>query len=198
MRQRPAGRPRGRRIGAASALLGGGLLVGGAALLTAVLVAPQHVELAYGEMKTVVTGAADGVREEVLDELPTVHLGATGGVAELDRCDGTFTEMTSYEHDDVPAVWAAHNNCSGDVLLPWEEGQKIRVEGSDEVYRVVDIRDTPKTWATIDDIVGLDGSLALQTCFYGEDRMKFVGLEPVDESTTDPAPRVAADPAATD
>jgi hypothetical protein len=77
-------------------------------------------------------------------------------------------------------VWAAHNNCGGDVLLPWEEGQRIQFEGDDQVYEVVDIRYTPKIWASTSDLVGLGGELALQSCFYGEDRMKFIGLDPVE------------------
>ncbi|WP_454860953.1 hypothetical protein [Promicromonospora soli] len=87
--------------------------------------------------------------------------------------------MKSYAHDDVPPVWAAHNSCDGDAILPWETGQNIRIEGSDQVYEIVDIRYTPKIWATTHDLVGLDGDLTLQTCFYGEDRMKFIGLRSV-------------------
>lgn len=45
-----------------------------------------------------------------------------------------------------------------------------------------DVRNTPKVWPTIDDLVGIEGSFALQTCYYGEDRMKFIGLEPVDQN----------------
>lgn len=172
-------RPRRRRI-RVSTVIGITLLGVGGALAAGVLFAPQAVERAYGEAKSTVSGAVDTIREETLDELPSVNLGATGGMSELDRCDGTFTEMSSYEHGDVPPVWAAHNNCAGDVLLPWESGQRIQLDGDDQVCEVVDIVYTPKTWATVDDIVGLDGELALQTCFYGEDRMKFIGLEPVE------------------
>ena len=82
----------------------------------------------------------------------------------------------------MPETAAAHNNCGGDVLLPWDEGQQIQIEGRDEVYEVIDIRYTSKIWASTDDLVGLQGDLALQTCFYGEDRMKFVGLEVVDDA----------------
>lgn len=185
MRRSTTRRTHGRAVGLITLVLGGALLLGGGALLSAVLLAPQEVERAYGAVKTAVTGTVDSVRQDVGGEVPTVRLGATGGLAELDRCDGTFTEMASYEHDDVPEVWAAHNNCFGDVLLPWQEGQTLRVEGDDQLYRVVDIRNTPKTWATIDDLVGLEGSIALQTCFYGEDRMKFVGLEPVSDPGAD-------------
>lgn len=174
------GRPPRRRRGGLSAVAGVLLLAAGGAVMVCLLAAPQTVEYTYGTVKTALTDSISTAREEVFGDLPTVTLGATGGVPELDGCDGTFTEMSSYEHEGVPPVWAAHNNCHGDVLLPWETGQRVQVEGSDQVYEVVDIRHTPKTWATIDDLVGLGGSFALQTCFYGEDRMKFVGLEPVE------------------
>lgn len=161
--------------GAVLLVLGGGIAVGA-------LFAPQSIERAYGETKTTLSGIVDDVREEAFDTFPSIRLGASGDVAELDRCDGTFTEMVSYEHEDVPPVWAAHNNCSGDVLLAWEPGQRIRIAGDDQVYEVVDVRNTPKVWATIDDLVGIEGSFALQTCYYGEDRMKFIGLDPVDQN----------------
>lgn len=156
------------------------MLATGFAALASAIVAPQSVEYTYGTVKTVLSGSIDAARENVLGDLPTVSLGVTGGVQELDGCDGTFTEMSSYAREGVPPVWAAHNNCDGDVLLPWEVGQRVRVDGSEQVYEVVDIRHAPKTGATTDDLMGLDGSFALQTCFYGENRMKFVGLEPVE------------------
>ncbi|MET3768627.1 hypothetical protein ABIB15_001309 [Marisediminicola sp. UYEF4] len=156
-----------------------GLFIAAGALLIGALTAPQTVEHAYGAAKTSITGAVDEVREVTFGVLPTVQLGSTGGMPSLDQCDGTFTEMASYEREGVPPVWAAHNNCLGDVLLPWESGQHIRLEGNGQVYEVIDIRHTDKTWATTEDLIGLGGSLALQTCLYGEDRIKFVGLEPV-------------------
>lgn len=171
-------RSRGRALGRVRMLLGVVLLIAGGVIVFGSFKAPETVDRAYGEAKTVIQDHTNQVREEVLGELPTVKLGATGGMKQLDRCDGTFTEMRSYEHDKVPPVWAAHNNCSGDVILPWELGQRIRLDGSDRVYVVVDVRNTGKTWATIDDLVGLGGEFALQTCYYGEDRMKFIGISP--------------------
>lgn len=168
-----------RRRDIAGLAVAGVLIAAGGALLIGTLSAPQTVEHAYGTVKTSITGTVDEVREETFGVLPTVRLGATGGVPALDACDGSFTEMASYKREGVPPVWAAHNNCLGDVLLPWETGQHIRLEGSGQVYEVIDIRHTGKTWATTEDLIGLGGSLALQTCFYGEDSMKFVGLEPV-------------------
>ncbi len=148
-------------------------------MVAAALLAPQAVEKTYGDVKTAVIQQVDQVRQDVFSELPSVALGVRGGIAELDRCDGTFTEMLSYERDGVPPVWAAHNNCGGDVTLGWETGQHIRIVGDEQVYEVIDIRYTSKIWSSTDDLVGLGGDLALQTCFYGEDRMKFVGLAPL-------------------
>jgi hypothetical protein len=159
--------------------LGVVLLLAGAGILAMYFLAPQQTERVYGDLKTSVIQGVDDVRADVFDELPVVRLGATGGIPELDRCDGTFTEMASYEREGVPPVWAAHNNCGGDVALPWEIGQEIRIEGRDEVYEIVDIRETSKIWSSTSDLVGLGGDLALQTCYYGEDRMKFLGLAPV-------------------
>lgn len=167
-------RRRGWRMGATA--LGFAALIGGSSILAGLIFVPEQVEYTYGTVKTAVTKTMADMREEAFGDLPTVTLGQSGDVEELDNCDGTFTEMTSYEGSDAPPVWAAHNGCQGDVLLPWEVGQQIQVEGSDEVYEVVDIRHTPQVWATFDDIKGLGGDFALQTCFYGEDKMKFVGL----------------------
>ena len=174
---------RRRRRGAWNTVLtvfGVALLVGGLALGAGTLFAPQTVEQAYGAVKVGVADRVQQVQQEVFEELPTVKLGVSGGQTELDWCDGTFTEMLSYEREGVPPVWAAHNNRGGDVILPWEVGQRIRIDGSDQVYEIVDITYTSKIWSSTADLVGLGGEFALQSCFYGEDRMKFIGLEPVD------------------
>lgn len=109
-----------RRRGALGATVGAVLIAAGGVVIVGLIAAPEEVEYVYGTVKTTVTGSLDAAREDVFGDLPTVDLGATGGVAELDGCDGTFTEMSSYEREGVPPVWAAHNNCQGDVLLPWE------------------------------------------------------------------------------
>ncbi|WP_157749875.1 hypothetical protein [Microbacterium sp. TPU 3598] len=117
-----------------------------------------------------------------------VTLGVVGGQAELDRCDGTFTHTDLYGTTQPP-VWAAHNNCGGDVILPWEIGQEIAVtiNGVSTTYRVVETRDTPKKGATTADLAGIGGELLLQTCYYGENRMKFLALDPVPATATTPA-----------
>lgn len=110
-------------------------LLGGGGILVGLALAPEQLAHAYGMVKTAATKAVSDLREETFGELPTVTLGQTGDVEELDNCDGTFTEMTSYEGSDAPPVWAAHNGCQGDVLLPWELGQHIQVEGATRCTR---------------------------------------------------------------
>lgn len=136
------------------------------------------VEKAYGNTQSVVAK----IQVETLGITPTLTLGASGGVSELDRCDGTFTEMLSYSSDQfqIQPVWAAHNNCGGDVVLSWETGQVIDVTqaGVTSQYLVADIRTTAKHWSTTEELVGMTGALIVQSCYYGEDKMRFVGLVP--------------------
>ncbi|MCK8468759.1 hypothetical protein M0722_16315 [Microbacterium sp. KSW4-16] len=158
------------------------LIVGGLALSALALVAPQHIEGAYGATKVAIDKAASEVRSTVFHDLPHARLGVAGGRPELDRCDGTFTLMSSYTRDGVPPVWAAHNNCGGDVVLAWKRGDHVAIDtadGGSTEYEVVEVRDIHKTWSSTADLVGLDGDLALQTCFYGQQLMSFVGLAAV-------------------
>lgn len=182
----PAGRKKRRRgvlrrIGTVVAVL---LIAAGLAAGVTALVWPDQVQEAYGEAQI----AIGEWRMEVTNEVPSAQLGASGGKGELNRCDGTFTEMLSYEREGVPPVWAAHNNCGGDVILPLKIGDEINLVSGDTttLYRVVDIRETPKEWASTEALIGLEGELSLQTCFYGgsDVPMKFVGLEPVGAATT--------------
>lgn len=181
MKDRVKGRQSGRHTTAVT-LIGCGLVVVGIGIGGLGLVAPTAVERVYGEAKQGVTE----LHAAITGELPRVSLGVSGGVAELDRCDGTFTEMKSYEGTGrVPPVWAAHNACGGDVTLPWQIGQLVTIDGSGDIYEVVEVRDTAKRWVTTEALLDLKGDLALQTCYYGEERMKFVGLALVDTATTE-------------
>ncbi|MGN7950243.1 hypothetical protein ACTJKH_15980 [Microbacterium sp. 22215] len=170
----PVPRRRRRRVGLLACSI---LLVGvGIAFLTASIFAPAMVDRVTGDIKV-------GVQKQLQrifapDELPVIRLGAEGGMVELDHCDGTFTEMISYRIDGVPPLFAAHNNCGGDVILGWEIGQRVRVDGSDVVYEVVEERHTPK-WSNVEELVGMSGEFMVQTCFYGENKMRFLALAPV-------------------
>ncbi|GAB6855946.1 hypothetical protein [Microbacterium xylanilyticum] len=149
------------------------LLIGAVALF-----APSTAEYVYGQAKTGAQSAIGQALAPIVDATPTIRLGGTGDRASLNDCDGSFTGMTSYG-SEIPTVYAAHNNCGGDVLLPWQLGQRVNVvdeSGTTRAYTVIDIRTVPKTWGTVQDLVGIKGAFALQTCFYGENLMKFVGL----------------------
>lgn len=153
------------------------LVVLGVSLVAVSIAAPDAVERVAGGIR--VTVGEQMRRVLTPDRLPEVRLGGEGGMRELDRCDGSFTEMVSYRRDGVPPLFAAHNNCGGDVILGWDVGQRVAVAGSDVVYEVVEERHTPK-WSDVDRIVGMSGVFLLQTCFYGENRMRFLALTPVD------------------
>ena len=169
----PSRRPR-RRFGLLFASV---VLVGlGMSFLSASVFAPDLVDKVTGDVKVSVLKQFHQMFAP--DELPTIRLGGEGGMVELDHCDGTFTEMVSYRIDDVLPLFAAHNNCGGDVILGWDLGQRVMVEGSDVVYEVVEERHTPK-WSNVEALVGMTGEFMVQTCFYGENRMRFLSLAPV-------------------
>lgn len=144
------------------------------------MAAPDAVDLVTGRVKVAVGAQVHRIFEA--DTLPEISLGGEGGMRELDRCDGTFTEMISYRVDDVPPLFAAHNNCGGDIILGWNLGQRVRISGSSIVYEVVEERHTPK-WSDVDALVGMTGEFMVQTCYYGENRMRFLALAPVDPTS---------------
>jgi hypothetical protein len=171
-------RPRSLVLRAVAAVL----ILGGVALGVLALVAPQRIEGAYGATKVAIDRAASDLRSTVFHDLPHARLGVAGGLPELNRCDDTFTLMSSYTSDGVPPVWAAHNNCGGDIVLGWKKGDHVVIDtadGGSAEYEVVEVRDIDKTWSSTADLVGLEGDLALQTCFYGRQLMSFVGLSAV-------------------
>jgi hypothetical protein len=151
-------------------ILSGLSMVGGS------VVAPEAVDKVTGNAKVAIKKQVQAVVAP--DELPEITLGPEGGIRDLDQCDGTFTEMISYRTADVLPLYAAHNKCGGDIILGWELGDRIRVAGSDVVYEVVEERHTPK-WSRVDTLRGMTGEFMVQTCFYGEPRMRFLALAPV-------------------
>ncbi|SEC17194.1 hypothetical protein SAMN04489807_3060 [Microbacterium hydrocarbonoxydans] len=148
----------------------------GAVFLAASVFAPDLVDKTTGNVKVAVQKQLHQLLAP--DELPEIRLGGEGGMVELDHCDGTFTEMITYRIDEVPPLFAAHNNCGGDIILGWELGQRVRVAGSDTLYEVVEERHTPK-WSNVEVLVGMSGEFMVQTCFYGENKMRFLALAPV-------------------
>ena len=162
------------------------LFIIGASLVASAAFAPDQTEKIVGEVKVAIEDTSNKVRGKHV----TVKLGKKGGLREVDRCDGTWIEMTSYELEGLQPVYAAHNMCKGDKILPLKKGDRIKVKGG-EMYQIADIRYLKKTWSTTDKLLGMRGDLILQSCFYGENRMKFISLvkeseilNPVVEPTT--------------
>jgi hypothetical protein len=151
-------------------------VVTGLTLFGGTVLAPQFVDKVTGDAGVAIDKAIHGIVAP--GALPEIRLGVEGGMSELDRCDGTFTEMVSYRVDDVLPLYAAHNICGGGIILGWPIGQHIRVAGSDVVYEVVEERFTPK-WSHVDVLKGMSGEFMLQTCVFGENRMRILGLAPV-------------------
>ncbi len=139
---------------------------------------PNQAEKAAGDARIFAGQVAMAARGQ---EHPIVTLGERGTKATLDRCDGTFTEMGAYEMDGLQPVYAAHNICKGEVILPLEVGDLVEIDGQG-LYQIMTERHTKKTWSTTDEILGMDGDIILQSCYYGENRMKFISLSPVDEN----------------
>lgn len=168
---------RRRRGGRVLLLVSVVLVVLGLVLSLASAFAPEAVDRVTGEAKVAIATQLRTLFAP--DDLPVVRLGDEGQIRDLDDCDGTFTEMVSYRLDGVPPLYAAHNYCGGDAILGWDIGQHVRVAGSDTVYEVVEERRTVK-WADAHLLQGMRGEFLLQTCFHGQNLMRFVGLEPVD------------------
>ncbi len=145
----------------------------GLLLVGATVLAPEAMDRISGTAKVVVEKQ---IQQIVAPEvLPEITLGVEGGMRELDRCDGTFTQMTSYRVPEVLPLYAAHNNCGGDIILGWTVGDRVRVAGSDIVFEVVEERHTPK-WSQVEVLEGMAGEFMVQTCFYGENKMRFLSL----------------------
>ncbi|WP_425838329.1 hypothetical protein [Microbacterium sp. PA5] len=168
---------RSRRGGRVLLVISVVLVVLGLVFSLASAFAPEAVDRVTGEAKVTITTQLRNLFAP--DDLPVIRLGDEGQIRDLDDCDGTFTEMVGYRLDGVPPLYAAHNFCGGDAILGWGIGERVRVEGSDTVYEVVEERRTVK-WADAHLLQGMQGEFLLQTCFYGQNLMRFVGLAPVD------------------
>ena len=172
---RPEPAPTVRRERPIRLWAGGALVVVGLVVAGATMVVPELMDKVAGNLKvTVEKRASEWIAP---GELPQVTLGAEGDTADLDRCTGEFTEMISYRAGGIPPLYSAHNNCGGDIILGWDIGQRVKVAGSDVVYEVVEERHAPQP-SGAERLEGMSGELILQTCYYGENRMRFVALAP--------------------
>ena len=122
-------------------------------------------------------GAETAPPEEVRQY--TIKISNRGGDKEMDYCASGFTDMIHYKGLDDHQLLAQHNKCGGDIILPMELGDHVVIEG-DQEYVITELRDTSKTITTAA-INDMDGDVLLQTCYWRENRMKFVALTPADE-----------------
>lgn len=110
-------------------------------------------------------------------QVATVRLGGLGGQKQVDRCDGSFIEIESYRIvQELQPTYSAHNGCGGGAILPLQVGSQLFVNG--DKYVVVSLRDLPKT-SKVSQIVGMDGDIILQTCYWRSNTMKFIGIEKI-------------------
>ena len=166
-------------------ILGAVLLFGGMGLLILQMLMPATLERGLGEAKVALEATASRVVTEVAPtSYPTVTLGPLGGMKEMDWCDGRFIEMESYRISGVLPVYAGHNKCGADIILGWNIGDHVKIAGSDIIYEVVEERHTKK-WDNIASLRGMKGELILQTCFWGQNKMRFLSLAPVDVDVTE-------------
>lgn len=163
--------------------VGGAFVALGFGVAGVTMIAPELMDKVAGNLKvTVEKQASEWITP---GELPEVVLGGEGDMSDLDGCTGEFTEMISYRVDGIPPLFSAHNNCGGDIILGWELGQRVRIAGSDVVYEVVEERHAPQP-SGAERLEGMSGELVLQTCYYGETRMRFLALTPTPGGEIDP------------
>ncbi|PPF41857.1 hypothetical protein C5B85_18220 [Pseudoclavibacter sp. AY1F1] len=161
----------------------------GAAALAVSVLAPDLTQQAVGQVRHVAQAVelyAESTDPVAGPALPTVRLGELGPEALLDVCDGSFPELEQYRVEaTLQPVYAAHNNCGGDIILAWQVGTNVTIQqhdGSTATYVVTDSRDVGKHGSTTGDLLGLDGTLLVQSCYWGRDTMRFVALNPVTSS----------------
>lgn len=195
---------RQRSKGRIGQTIGVGLLAAGALLVTAQLVVPdamhQVSEAVVPEEVQQVGDAVVGqarsmtrqVTEAVTNDLPHVTLGPEAENEAIDTAPtGVFLEMSSYKvTSSLQPVFAAHNGSGGDIILDWQLGETILVtaaDGSQQEMEVTDARDVPQENVTTGDILGMSGSILLQSCYWASDEMRIVALTPAGETPETPS-----------
>lgn len=133
------------------------------------------------------------------NNLPSIVLGGSGGEAELDQCDGSFIRMTGYEEvNGLQPTYAAHNKCNGGQILELQIDSRILIDG--EEYKVVGTRDLPREGSNATQLLGLEGELILQSCFYNSKWMHFISVVPLVSNVEEmlkPSPSPTPDPSLT-
>ena len=119
----------------------------------------------------------------------TLKVEGSGGKRELDTAKGYFVELVDYNKvADVPVVYAQHNSLGGDVILTLNIGDKVNVVGLGDLDGQYVFEKELKTSKKIkvSELTPLNNYIVFQTCFYGEDSMRFIGLSPIYNTYTSP------------
>lgn len=157
-----------------SVLAAGALLV----LIGSLTVPEKTEEIVMGT----VTKAKDVVHKAVPATEPIIRLGIDGGQAELDWCDGTWINQTSYVDVLGKPSYSAHNGCGGDIILNKGIGDTLKIQDQSGVistYKVVDTFSHPQATTKISDLNTGTGEMLLQTCNWDSVTLKFVMLDKV-------------------
>ena len=116
----------------AKPIIAGVLFTMGLAVIGVSLTQPAWLNQTYQEIKTASSNPkptpvtiTNPVTKNVETVTPVanINLGQEGGTAQLDKCDGTFTEMTEYKQATPTPWYSAHNNCEGHLILPLQPQQ---------------------------------------------------------------------------
>lgn len=111
------------------------------------------------------------------------YIANVGGQEQLNACTGGLTNMAAVSNyltkvEGTPKLnLPIHNECGGQPILGLEEGDKVLIDGLGE-FEVVAER-TVLRGGTAKDLIGLPGSVLLQTCHDTGNEMRVVALEPI-------------------
>lgn len=156
------------------------LICAGIALIMGSAVAPNKTEsIVFGTGATIRNSITQQL-DKVQHRLPVVHLNGRGGTWALNRAKhGDFVYMSGYRMSGIVPVYASHNNYGGDIILNWRKGKLVELkgEGRTGVWKVIGVRNIPK-YANVSALKVLRGTVALQTCYYGRNVMRYVELVP--------------------
>ncbi|PPF74911.1 hypothetical protein [Pseudoclavibacter sp. Z016] len=174
-----------RRQRGGTALTAAGIMLAATGIALAVFptLAPEAADRAYGQARIAaneVTAHVAASGSPTGEQLPELRLGVLGPESLMDVCDGTFPQLEQYATDPaLQPMYAAHNGCGGDVILPLDLGDAVTVaaaDGSSSQYEVTDLRDVAKHGSTTNDAHGMTGAIVLQTCHWGEPLMRLTAL----------------------
>lgn len=155
--------------------LAAGLVVIGLASTTVSLTAPTAVSQAVDATQNAVS---HGIERVAGSKPHQVALGPVGGQMELDMCSGSWIRLEDFaDVKELTPLYGLHNYCGGRKALDWDAGDEVQVKGKG-LHVISDIRDVSAKADTVDVVKDMKGKLVLQTCHWGNKKLRFVALAP--------------------